>query len=157
SVTWQQGWESWIEYWAKTGFYTSVNILTSGFWSEIAAIWNNDANALEENGAAALTFLIIVGLKKLPGCFLAGTPVATEQRQRPIEQIRRGDRVWGYNFQTGDWRLCEVLEPVAHEYDGDIITVEAGEEKIESSGNHPFWVLAGEALALRPAPEYVPV
>ena len=38
-----------------------------------------------------------------------------------------------------------------HEYKGDVVTLKIGNEKIDCTGNHPFWVVKGDELAARPA------
>ena len=74
----------------------------------------------------------------------------------PIEDIRAGDEVWAWDGQTQTWHLEEVIEPLVHEYEGDVITITIGDDVIEATDNHPFWVVAGEALASRPPPADVP-
>ena len=73
-------------------------------------------------------------------CFAAGTLVLTEEGERPIEEIRVGDRVWAWNEETGENELAEVvrlferetLEVFALDLEGDVI---------ETTGEHPFWVV----------------
>jgi len=43
-------------------------------------------------------------------CFAAGTPVATESGDRPIESIQVGDRVWARDVGTGAVDLREVVQ-----------------------------------------------
>ena len=84
------------------------------------------------------------------GCFEAGTLVNTEEGLKPIEEIKKGERVWACDPATGEWSLREVLRPLVHEYRGDVITIKVGGCEITTTGNHPFWVVRGEALAERP-------
>ncbi|HWA73194.1 MAG TPA: polymorphic toxin-type HINT domain-containing protein [Polyangiaceae bacterium] len=42
-------------------------------------------------------------------CFGAGTPVATEYGDRPIEYIRAGERVWAQDVETGATELRPVV------------------------------------------------
>ena len=91
------------------------------------------------------------------GCFVAGTLVATEIGLRPIDEISAGEKVYAYDHEAGKWILADVIEPLVHAYRGDLITVVIGGDKIEATGNHPFWVISGENLADRPVARDVPV
>jgi len=77
-------------------------------------------------------------------CFPAGTLIATEDGDRPIEDVRVGDRVLSRDPESGEIALRSVLwlkapEPkplvavVVHRADGV-------EETIRTTGSHPFWV-----------------
>ncbi len=90
------------------------------------------------------------------GCFVAGTLVATEIGLRPIEDIRSGERLYAYDREAGKWILADVIEPLAHSYSGDLVTVVIGSDRIEATGNHPFWVVSGDHLADRPVAGDVP-
>jgi hypothetical protein len=89
-------------------------------------------------------------------CFPAGTPVATADGLRAIETIRPDEQVWGLDLATGAWQLCRVLEAHRRAYAGPFVAVALGPDTIESTSNHPYWVVRGEALAERPWPEDVP-
>jgi RHS repeat-associated protein len=83
-------------------------------------------------------------------CFPAGTLVETEAGFKPIETIRQGERVWGRDALTGAWELAPVAETYSTEYDGDLVTIQAGGEIIVATGGHPFWVVDGEEVDNRP-------
>jgi len=83
------------------------------------------------------------------GCFLAGTEVRTEDGFKPIESIPEGTKVYAHNTETGQWALKKVLETQVHQYEGDIVIIQTGETKIETTGNHPFWVVKGKELKKR--------
>ena len=72
-----------------------------------------------------------------------------------IEEIVAGEMVWACDAMTGQWQPQVVTAPLAHEYSGDIITVTVGGSVVEATGNHPFWVVAGEGLESRSAAEHV--
>jgi RHS repeat-associated protein len=91
------------------------------------------------------------------GCFPAGTPVATEDGLRAIETIRPEERVWGLDLATGRWQLCRVLVAHRREYEGPFVAIALGQDTIESTSNHPYWVVRGEGLAERPWPGDVPL
>jgi RHS repeat-associated protein len=78
------------------------------------------------------------------GCFVAGTPVWTEQGERPIEDVAVGDLVWSRNQSTGEL----ALRPVVTTYHragallGQIVVESADgpEETLTVTAEHPFWV-----------------
>ncbi len=86
-------------------------------------------------------------------CFVKGTPVATSEGYRPIEEIGQGDSVWSYDHKSNSWTLQQVSRPLKHDYAGDVVTIYVADEKTESTGNHPFWVVSGDGLYYRPVPD----
>ena len=88
-------------------------------------------------------------------CFPAGTLVATEDGPKVIERIAANERVWAYDLKTQSWRLCRVIKPLDRFHAGDYVSIDLERETIESTGGHPFWVVAGEGLADRPEPDHV--
>jgi Pretoxin HINT domain len=92
---------------------------------------------LEGTGAGRA---LLDSLNKIPlcNCFPAGTPVATEDGLKPIEQIRVGDRVWAKDIETGQSHLRKVnwlFSKVAER----MLTVYVGHMRIEVTPQHPFW------------------
>jgi hypothetical protein len=77
-------------------------------------------------------------------------------RTKNIEDVRAGEWVWSCDPVTGAWSRGQVVRPLVHDYAGDVVTVAAGGERIEATGNHPFWVVTGEGLSARPDPHDVP-
>ena len=77
-------------------------------------------------------------------CFPAGTLVHTENGLAPIETIDEGTKVWAYDTETGEWRLCEVLRRMERRYDGEMVTIAVGDEQIMSTAEHPYWILDEE-------------
>jgi RHS repeat-associated protein len=91
----------------------------------------------------------------LSGCFVAGTLVAAENGYIEIQDVKEGDLVWSYSLKAQEWQLRPVESRPIHDYTGDVITIDVGGTIIETTGNHPFWVVSGEALAVRPAAQDV--
>ncbi|MCK4514346.1 MAG: hypothetical protein KAU31_03760, partial [Spirochaetaceae bacterium] len=91
------------------------------------------------------------------GCFPAGTPVLTADGPRPIEEISAGTRVVSFDWATGEWVTTPVRALQSIAYRGDMIRIQAGGSQFEATGNHPFYVLRGEALDPRPEPLDVPL
>ncbi len=83
-----------------------------------------------------------------PGCFGAGTLVATADGPRPIEDIEVGDLVWAEDERTGDVALRRVARTFVAD-DKDIVEVairdgaDGAVERIEATPGHPFWTLRG--------------
>jgi|GEM_PF-1189769 len=90
------------------------------------------------------------------GCFLPGTEVLTADGPRAIETIQEGARIHAYDTRSENWVLARVYEQGAYHYKGDIVTVQIGSRTIQATGNHPFYVLKGDRLASRPAPQEIP-
>jgi hypothetical protein len=85
-------------------------------------------------------------------CFARDTPVLTESGIRPIATIKPGERVMAHNFASGQWEPRSVTERLDNVYEGDVLSIEAGGDRIEATIHHPFWVVEGEELADRTIP-----
>jgi hypothetical protein len=122
----------------------------------IAVVARLTVAALNGN-TAARAFLLLIGMGRvLQNCFPADTVVAAESGLRPIGEIKAGEKVWAYDCQGGDWRLCEVECRHDNVYDGQMVTVDFGDGRtVRATQYHPFWVAAGEDLAGRPTPRHL--
>ncbi len=85
--------------------------------------------------------LLEIPPKKLP-CFLAGTPVLTEQGLQPIELIKSGDKIYTHNFKTGKQELKPVLETYTNHAEKYVSIEINNTEIIQATGGHRFWVEA---------------
>jgi RHS repeat-associated protein len=83
-------------------------------------------------------------------CFVAGTEVWTDEGLVPIEAVEAGQLVACAETESGEWSYCEVEERLEHHHDGELVTITADGESVESTGNHPFWVVSGHGLEFRP-------
>ncbi|MBP8191164.1 MAG: cadherin-like domain-containing protein [Aquabacterium sp.] len=78
-------------------------------------------------------------------CFVAGTPVHTDQGLLPIEDVRAGTLVLSQSEEGGEIGYRRVIKKVAH-LDQPVyavqIEVEGGQEltTVIATPNHPFWV-----------------
>ncbi|MGZ0052668.1 polymorphic toxin-type HINT domain-containing protein [Brevibacillus gelatini] len=74
-------------------------------------------------------------------CFTAGTKVLTDDGEKNIEDIEVGDRVLAKTENNPDGELAykEVTALYRNQRD-DIIKLHVGEQVIETTDNHPFWV-----------------
>ncbi|CAM3317572.1 type IV secretion protein Rhs [Paenibacillus taichungensis] len=74
-------------------------------------------------------------------CFIAGTKVLTSEGEKNIEDIEVGDKVLAkpeYD-SNGELAYKEVTALYRNQRD-DIIKLHVGEQLIETTNNHPFWV-----------------
>lgn len=74
-------------------------------------------------------------------CFTAGTKVLTDEGEKNIEDIEVGDKVLAKDENNPDGELAykEVTQLFRNQRD-DIIKLHVGEQIIETTDNHPFWV-----------------
>ncbi|MDQ0418942.1 hypothetical protein J2Z48_003147, partial [Croceifilum oryzae] len=73
-------------------------------------------------------------------CFVAGTRIETEDGQKPIEEIDIGDKVLSKNEETGEIAYKEV-EWLFHREVDEIYEIHIGGEVIQTTDEHPFWVV----------------
>lgn len=62
----------------------------------------------------------------------------SEDGEKPIEEIKVGDRVWAWDEETGEVALKPVLETYVNETD-ELIHVFVNGEEIISTPGHPFY------------------
>lgn len=72
-------------------------------------------------------------------CFTAGTKVLTDEGEKPIEEIEVGDKVLAKSDETGEVEYKEVVKLFQKQAD-EIYYVTIGDEVIETTGLHPFWL-----------------
>jgi hypothetical protein len=89
---------------------------------------------------------------RVPTCFPPDTLVGTETGLRPISTVYEGDRVWGFDFVAGQWRLAEVERRNDAAYAGPMVTLDVGLGEVTATAMHPFWIVRGEDLENRPKP-----
>jgi hypothetical protein len=73
-----------------------------------------------------------------------------------IEDIRAGDQVLAYDVTTRQWLPKAVLQPMVHDYQGDLVCLKVGGQTLQATTTHPFWVVSGKDLQKRPAADHVP-
>ncbi|MBW7476087.1 hypothetical protein K0T92_15180 [Paenibacillus oenotherae] len=72
-------------------------------------------------------------------CFTSGTKVLTDKGEKPIEDIEVGDMVLSKDDTTGEVAYKEVLGLFQKQAE-EIHYVHIGDEIIEVTGEHPFWL-----------------
>ncbi|MEU9153305.1 Hint domain-containing protein [Streptomyces sp. NPDC048417] len=99
--------------------------------------------------ADALANLTKVGRAAKAACFPAGTPIATADGTKKIEDIKVGDRVWAADPVTGKQTLRRVTQLFRHTADG-LVRIHADGRDVRATSEHPFqvkgkgWVDAGD-------------
>gem|GEM_PF-2936576 len=73
-------------------------------------------------------------------CFIAGTKVQTEDGEKPIEEVKVGDRVLAKDDQTGEMAYKEVEWLFQRDVD-KTYNITVGGEVITTTDEHPFWVM----------------
>ncbi|WP_345398793.1 Hint domain-containing protein, partial [Amycolatopsis samaneae] len=79
-------------------------------------------------------------LRIICNCFPAGTMVATAHGEKPIEQIKVGDRVWARDLTSGHSQLRGVVG-LFNKHADELLTVAVGATTLEVTPQHPFWVI----------------
>lgn len=72
-------------------------------------------------------------------CFTAGTMVLTDNGEKPIDQIKIGDKVLAKDEETGEMAYKEVEWLFQREVDVTY-NIHIGSEIITTTDEHPFWV-----------------
>jgi hypothetical protein len=151
---------SMVEYMVVLGFVSLFAILAfNRFGKTLHLAYQSEAEHIKGHGIpgsydilddlGGLTdpdgFCDITGCKPCSGkCFGAGTLVATEHGNRPIEEIAIGDLVWATNEKTGETALRPVLSTFINE-NAQVLDLElhrgpALAERIVVTPGHRFWV-----------------
>ncbi len=96
-----------------------------------------------------------ISFLRKPKCFVAGTPVHTENGLKPIEEVAVGDRVWAFDRQGQEWRLCPVVQTFRNISAGRLAAVRLSSgEKLTGTDGHAVWVIEGEELDDRGRPDH---
>ncbi len=74
------------------------------------------------------------------GSFAVGTNVWTQSGPVPIQEVTAGSFVYALDLSTGEWSYQPVLEVLEHTHSGELITVQAGNEQLVVTPDHPFLV-----------------
>lgn len=77
------------------------------------------------------------------GCFTADTEIYTPEGEVPIAEVNVGDLVWSYNQKTGETTQCLVVNVFKHDVNS-LLIICVGDEVIETTSEHPFWVQGKE-------------
>jgi hypothetical protein len=144
-------------FWQQNAFANRHNFQSSGLNSRIASAlnwataqqlssdpkvwwsWWDEYNEVRASTKPIVRTYSWSYVRVTHGCFAAGTPAWTIDGPRPIERIAVGDLVLAQNVETGELAYKPVLRttigsPI------ELVTVKAGEDVIQCTGGHGFWV-----------------
>ena len=131
----------------------SVNGLTGALqgFGTAQNIENLQLELAKQNTTSVVTgqMMYLDDFEGLPGCFVAGTKIQTQEGEKNIEDIKVGDKVYAFNADTKELGLKEVKTLYIH-YSDQLVKVKINGETIEATSNHPFYVV-GEGF--KPAGE----
>jgi RHS repeat-associated protein len=103
-----------------------------------AGIVSADAARMENGGGAVARAVIDCN------CFVAGTPIATAQGEKPIEAIEIGDEVWAKNSDSEKVELAKVIGLFQRQAEG-FLQIELSDESmrvglLEITKEHPVFI-----------------
>lgn len=78
-------------------------------------------------------------LKNTKPCFLAGTPIQTVDKLTPIEELKIGDKVKSYDFNTGKTVIGTVSQ-LFQNWTENVYEIHTEEDLIKTTGRHLFWI-----------------
>jgi hypothetical protein len=86
-------------------------------------------------------------------CFAAGTRIATPSGERPIESLKNGEMVWGFDPSTQRTFPTRILE-TARQMHHNLWLLDFGATSIEATDDHPFYSFQKGALSVVPGSQY---
>jgi RHS repeat-associated protein len=95
-------------------------------------------SALISTVAGAVVGAVAGAINAATSCFVAGTPVLTEEGDKPIEDVTVGDYVWAWDEATGTTELKQVVETYVNET-SELMHIFVNGEEIVATPTHPFY------------------
>ena len=95
-------------------------------------------SALISTVAGAVVGAVAGAINAATSCFVAGTPVLTENGDKPIEDVTVGDYVWAWDEATGTTELKQVVETYVNET-SELTHIFVNGEEIVATPTHPFY------------------
>ena len=95
-------------------------------------------SALISTVAGAVVGAVAGAINAATSCFVAGTPVLTEDGDKPIEDVTVGDYVWAWDEATGTTELKQVVETYVNET-SELMHIFVNGEEIVATPTHPFY------------------
>jgi hypothetical protein len=82
--------------------------------------------------------------RKVPcDCFAKGTQVKTENGEKPVEEIKKGDWVWAEDPVTGKIELKQVTATYIIPEKKKLFHIFVSADTLKATGTHPFWTTSG--------------
>ncbi len=104
-----------------------------------------DIANMGDEASETVEFIVKGGKDTIPegiadgACFVAGTRIKTSDGDKCIEEIEAGDLVYAKNPETGESGWKKVVQVFVRETT-ELIHIQVGDEVIETTPTHPFWV-----------------
>ena len=95
-------------------------------------------SALISTVAGAVVGAVAGAINAATSCFVAGTPVLTEDGDKPIEDVTVGDYVWAWDEATGTTELKQVVETYVNET-SELTHIFVNGEEIVATPTHLFY------------------
>ena len=95
-------------------------------------------SALISTTAGAVVGAVAGAINAATSCFVAGTPVLTEDGDKPIEDVTVGDYVWVWDEATGTTELKQVVETYVNET-SELTHIFVNGEEIVATPTHLFY------------------
>ncbi len=104
-------------------------------------------------GPAAFKLLKLLSGKFRKACnsFDEDTQVWTDEGTRLITDLHIGDKVLAYDEESGKVTLQDVVHLIQREGDYELIQIQIGEETIDATPIHPFYIKVGSGWEWRDA------
>ncbi len=102
---------------------------------------DSDVNSMPIGGNQAKVSSLSPGSSRAVtgACFVAGTLIKTDDCYQTVEDIVVGDYVYAKNTETGEVGYKQVVRLFRKQVT-ELVHLQIGNEKIDTTTNHPFWV-----------------
>ncbi|MFC3789839.1 polymorphic toxin-type HINT domain-containing protein [Paenibacillus sp. GCM10012307] len=145
---------------AHSSYYAAADYWSMGTLSELNEYYRiskENPYSLEQFLAAGMIFIEVTPQGKVGkltnkgqdflknaikacNCFTAGTKVLTDEGEKPIEEIKVGDKVLAKDDETGEMAYKEVEWLFQRDVE-ETYNITVGEEVITTTDEHPFWIV----------------
>ncbi|MEE4259537.1 MAG: polymorphic toxin-type HINT domain-containing protein, partial [Bacteroidales bacterium] len=128
---------------AETTVQVGFSILDSAFSDgEDAGTNVIGAGLATIGGPAAFKLFGMLSSKFRKACnsFDSDTEVWTDDGIKLITDLNIGDEVWAFNEDSGELELQDIVHLIQREGEYQLIELIVGNEKIDTTDNHPFYV-----------------
>ncbi|MGG4451216.1 polymorphic toxin-type HINT domain-containing protein [Brevibacillus porteri] len=142
-----ESFDSAADYWSMGSYSELQEVMRIGkekpmsyeHWVASGQLFIGLVPAGKAGKATGKTSGVLINAIKGCNCFTAGTKVLTDEGEKPIEAIEVGDKVLAKSDTTGEVEYKEVVKLFQKQAD-EIYYIRIGDEVIETTGLHPFWL-----------------
>jgi RHS repeat-associated protein len=130
---------------SKSGVRITEGIFQNGIRSGLASVYRDIKGRFITNEVVVYASK---ASKVSAACFIAGTIIMTDAGEKPIENIKPGDKVWTYNIESGAQELAEVPNNFSRSAQ-DFVRLYFAGDSVTCTLEHPFYVDKDWAAAER--------